>query len=766
MTYQNNLKIKNFERSVIDNLEEKTNIIYYTAFKQFLSKNYRKEFDFRNTKAREKLTYLSKQQFYELSTDVYDELMRRQTKNLDASFLIPNETFHPKRNQARQKLSTLSISRFVDLLGDVSFELERRFPELMENTSVSKRNHTPTTQYSQSLSDTTNTLLNPGLLAPKISHSNTIVPNKSIMIEEGSDIDISPTETPTLLNTSRMDSSTSQELSMNLDKKNENYNFRLKEKECQENEIREQVDNDKIELTDSIKKNLVNTDYESRIVSLQNKIFSLECQLNVVNTKLAESEKELSIIKRTYEKSVEDEIQLRKTLEADLKELQESNKVLNEEIQILNKKQDNLNKNNEKYQLLLVNYEKLKFEMEEQQQVTNHVKREAREFLEEMRSLSEKETGSWQQIEALSKQYSKAKSQLLNLKAISSFSTQPLKFKTDYENYIEENGVISGISVTNFQIAIDDLLYAGRSSGKESVLEAMKDVILTVKSINMSLEDSKCKNIFEDPQKSSTITKLKTRISTTANNLIIASKNHALNKGLSPVSLLDAAAFHLTAAVIELVKFVKLRPSDITESLEDVNGDIDSLKKSTSELFLSTHCDSDGSKNKEIQPQNIDTSNTYLTKSDISKIPKATVLKTVLDSNFDNNLQDFKNFLEKQTEDIVELIQTLLSSIRADAQIKKLKEHMTKVITIVQSVVSKTFQVIAIEKDEDLRERISTIVNGLMNCCSRFEELLSDKIENINIDKSFKQKLAGIAFDIAKQTKELVRTINGDSENL
>lgn len=152
-------------------------------------------------------------------------------------------------------------------------------------------------------------------------------------------------------------------------------------------------------------------------------------------------------------------------------------------------------------------------------------------------------------------------------------------------------------------------------------------------------------------------------------------------------------------------------------------------------------------------------------KLDTSKMSKTTVLKTLLDSDFDDNLQDFKNFLEKQTEDIVELIQGLLSSIRADAQIKKLKEHMTKVITIVQSVVSKTFQVIAIEKDENLREKISRIVNGLMNCCSRFEELLSDKIENISIDKSFKQNLAGIAFDIAKQTKELVRTINGENEN-
>lgn len=47
----------------------------------------------------------------------------------------------------------------------------------------------------------------------------------------------------------------------------------------------------------NVRKNVVPTDYEYRIVSLQNKIFSLECQLNVVNSKLSESEQELLVIK-------------------------------------------------------------------------------------------------------------------------------------------------------------------------------------------------------------------------------------------------------------------------------------------------------------------------------------------------------------------------------------------------------------------------------------------------------------------------------------
>jgi Spa2 homology domain (SHD) of GIT len=66
-------------------------------------------------------------------TDVYDELRRRQrASNPQAGqtppYLLPKDTFHPKRNQARQKLSTLPDARFKDLATDVFYELERRFP--------------------------------------------------------------------------------------------------------------------------------------------------------------------------------------------------------------------------------------------------------------------------------------------------------------------------------------------------------------------------------------------------------------------------------------------------------------------------------------------------------------------------------------------------------------------------------------------------------------------------------------------------------------
>ena len=114
---------------------------HYLVLKRYLAPSLRD--DKGNPKvprARDKLLRLSAVQFQELSTDVYDELLRRQssarqsklgaatTPNEVPASLLPKENFHPKRNQARRKLSTLPPPRFRDLATDVFYELERRFP--------------------------------------------------------------------------------------------------------------------------------------------------------------------------------------------------------------------------------------------------------------------------------------------------------------------------------------------------------------------------------------------------------------------------------------------------------------------------------------------------------------------------------------------------------------------------------------------------------------------------------------------------------------
>lgn len=121
----------------MDLLMEENLAQHYTILKRYLAQYLSDEKgNPKPNRARDKLLRLSAVQFQELSTDVYDELLRRQNASGQQpngpsqvpAFLLPKDTFHPKRNQARQKLSTLPPPRFRDLATDVFYELERRFP--------------------------------------------------------------------------------------------------------------------------------------------------------------------------------------------------------------------------------------------------------------------------------------------------------------------------------------------------------------------------------------------------------------------------------------------------------------------------------------------------------------------------------------------------------------------------------------------------------------------------------------------------------------
>ena len=110
---------------------------HYTILKRYLAQSLREEeAGAKPNRGKDKLLRLSAIQFQELSTDVSDELLRRQSAAAQGrggqagapDHLLPKDNFHPKRNQARQKLSDLPPPRFRYLATDVFYELERRYP--------------------------------------------------------------------------------------------------------------------------------------------------------------------------------------------------------------------------------------------------------------------------------------------------------------------------------------------------------------------------------------------------------------------------------------------------------------------------------------------------------------------------------------------------------------------------------------------------------------------------------------------------------------
>lgn len=190
---------------------------HYAILKRFLGQSLRDEKgNMKPNKARDKLLRLSGVQFQELSTDVYDELLRRQSaqgQQMNGPGQVPQylpskENFHPKRNQARQKLATLPPPRFRDLATDVFYELERRYsnfagrdiprigspalgppsrvgtPNGMRGSGYGPRNQSVSGQGPGPMGGPGGPEDPYGRPTAKQFQSNTIVPNKSIMVED------------------------------------------------------------------------------------------------------------------------------------------------------------------------------------------------------------------------------------------------------------------------------------------------------------------------------------------------------------------------------------------------------------------------------------------------------------------------------------------------------------------------------------------------------------------------------------------------------
>ncbi len=123
------------------------------------------------------------------------------------------------------------------------------------------------------------------------------------------------------------------------------------------------------------------------------------------------------------------------------------------------------------------------------------------------------------------------------------------------------------IHITAFLSAIDTLLTAGRSNAPTRVLMPMKSVVNAVTNI---IEDVKA---FErrPPRRdradvdSDTLRSLRERAEATLSNLVAATKTHASSSGMSPVSLLDAAASHVSVTITEIGRTVFIRKATKAE---------------------------------------------------------------------------------------------------------------------------------------------------------------------------------------------------------
>ncbi|PWW79125.1 hypothetical protein C7212DRAFT_360632 [Tuber magnatum] len=126
-----------------------------------------------------------------------------------------------------------------------------------------------------------------------------------------------------------------------------------------------------------------------------------------------------------------------------------------------------------------------------------------------------------------------------------------------------------------------------------------------------------------------------------------------------------------------------------------------------------------------------------------------------------SNFEELRILLETQMVGIVESIQSLLTSIRAGADMQTLRKHMDQIAPVVWKVLQSTENSMQQPGNETLIERGGWIVANLSKCLQSMGVMSNEEEEPVDgpADKEFRGRLASLAFDLVRETKELVRTV-------
>jgi protein SPA2 len=138
--------------------------------------------------------------------------------------------------------------------------------------------------------------------------------------------------------------------------------------------------------------------------------------------------------------------------------------------------------------------------------------------------------------------------------------------KTEDQLPVSPDGGLLDIHVTAFVSSIDSLLTAGRSNAPTRVLTPMKSVVNAVTAIIEDVRTFERRPARDRAEVNlEALHALRERAEATLSNLVAAAKTHATSAGMAPVSLLDAAASHVSLTITEIGKTVCIRKATKTE---------------------------------------------------------------------------------------------------------------------------------------------------------------------------------------------------------
>jgi hypothetical protein len=396
-----------------------------------------------------------------------------------------------------------------------------------------------------------------------------------------------------------------------------------------------------------------------------------------------------------------------------------------------------------KYDQLAEDHANLQKELERQQRITDQVREEASAFLVEMRTIAESQKTNESlvmevqtlkmEVQEWKSRYSKAKSEVRNLKAASTYGTvgtlQP-NFGSfgEASPYFSPYGRVRSSNVAKFQVAMDEFVSKSRQHNVD-LLQYLHNVIVATRMINQEIFE------YDDLKSSegdnSNIAQCSSLVSRTANQFITTTRNHCVAGGLSPYSILDAAASDLSFAVIELLKSAKIRTSD-------------------------TMPESD------TQPSPVDDKFDHKDRRRYASIQDPSAVGNFNTQDPDVTVTELQGYLEERTAGAIESTQSLLTGIKSNATVGELRPHMRSINNAVNHMIEATSTSMKQSRNWLLKDKGSYIVQNLADCTQRMN-LIYEDLRNVSDDsypdRQVKQRLAGISYDMAKGTKELVKTV-------
>lgn len=374
---------------------------------------------------------------------------------------------------------------------------------------------------------------------------------------------------------------------------------------------------------------------------------------------------------------------------------------------------------------LQASHKDLQGELEHQRNITEQVRQEASLFLEEMRQLTHRtqhsetaeklaqEASQWQA------RYEQVRKELDEMRRANRMSRLPSM--ADYmvleidPSVLRDDGEISEKSVRNFHDSISSLLSGVRSQPGQWP-ELLHRVVLAARELG---EESSGASI-----------------SRTANQLITVVRNYAQVKGLMSLAVVDAAAADLTMAVAEQIQergvFRRAAPQ---------------LPAILSKAPPTAQTPS--------PPPHVHTGDRSPPQRALPKLPPVEIPA-------DSTISELQTYLEEQTSETVDAISGLLSGIRDNSNAGELRDKAETIERAAAKMLSATGSSMSQTHNWLLKDKGSFLLESLSDCQDRMQTLNQELWRHApesRPSRHLRQRLAGVSFDMAKATKELVKTV-------